>query len=151
MPLTSFNKSFTEKPTSADISNKQEDSMLVVSAQDAPEYIARNLEQASNELEQIYYSHKGRTILKWHHFLAIYERHLKAYKTFALGNNSISASIAPAGNLRVLEIGVQNGGSLQMWRRYFGPAAKIFGIDIDPRCKGFEEDGCQIRIGDQRY
>lgn len=109
--------------------------MLVVDEAQAPEYIERNLENAQNDLERIYYGHHGRRIFKWHHYLAIYGRHLQDKK-----------SLRP---LRVLEIGVQNGGSLQMWRKYFGPAATIFGIDIDPICKGFEEDGCQIRIGDQ--
>lgn len=31
----------------------------------------------------------------------------------------------------VVEVGVQSGGSLQMWRKYFGADAKIIGIDID--------------------
>jgi len=39
----------------------------------------------------------------------------------------------------ILEIGVLQGGSLQMWKDYFGDKAKIFGIDIDPRCKELEE------------
>jgi 23S rRNA U2552 (ribose-2'-O)-methylase RlmE/FtsJ len=146
--LPILNRIFTKKPSLLDESN-QEESMLVVSDQDAPAYIVKNLEQASNELEKIYYSHQGRRILKWHHYLALYDRHLQSYKNRALegGKNSVSTGID--GRLRILEIGVQNGGSLQMWRRYFGAAAVIFGIDIDPRCKEFEEDGCKIRIGDQ--
>lgn len=38
----------------------------------------------------------------------------------------------------VLEIGVQYGASLRMWRDYF-EKAKIFGIDIDPNCQKYEE------------
>jgi SAM-dependent methyltransferase len=49
----------------------------------------------------------------------------------------------------VLEIGVFHGGSLQMWKQYFGPGARIIGVDIDPRCKQFEEPGIEVRIGDQ--
>jgi SAM-dependent methyltransferase len=126
------------------------DGMLVVSEDKAPAYIKHNLENAANELEQIYYSHSGRRIFKWHHYLAIYDRHLQAYKLLA--DQTAGASnfeVAPRGQLRILEIGVQNGGSLQMWRRFFGPRAIIFGIDIDPKCKQFEEDGCHVRIGDQ--
>ena len=36
-----------------------------------------------------------------------------------------------------------------MWRRYFGPASVIVGIDIDPRCKMHESDGVFVRVGDQ--
>jgi hypothetical protein len=49
----------------------------------------------------------------------------------------------------ILEIGVSQGGSLQMWKDYFGEKAKIFGIDIDPRCKTLEEDNIKIFIGSQ--
>jgi cephalosporin hydroxylase len=129
------------------------DGMLVVNEADAPAYIERNLKNASNELEQIYYSHTGRRIFKWHHYLAIYDRHLQSFKELAANQPTMipaaTTGLAPNGKLRILEIGVQNGGSLQMWRRFFGPNAVIFGIDIDPKCKQFEEDGCQIRIGDQ--
>jgi SAM-dependent methyltransferase len=148
MVLPILNRLFSRKPISIEVTN-QEESMLVVSDKDAPAYIVQNLDQASNELEKIYYSHQGRRILKWHHYLSIYDRHFQPYKTLALDTVNSSTGIAPAGQLRILEIGVQNGGSLQMWRRYFGEKAVIFGIDIDPRCKEFEEDGCQIRIGDQ--
>jgi cephalosporin hydroxylase len=36
-----------------------------------------------------------------------------------------------------------------MWRRYFGPLARIVGIDIDRKCKAHEESGVEVRIGDQ--
>jgi hypothetical protein len=49
----------------------------------------------------------------------------------------------------VLEIGVSHGGSLQIWKEYFGPQAEIMGIDIDPRCKEYEEDQIHILIADQ--
>jgi SAM-dependent methyltransferase len=126
------------------------ESMLVVSEEQADAYIAHNLANAANELEQIYYSHDGRRIFKWHHYLAIYDRHLQGYKAMAAeATHDPDSLLCPGGKLRILEIGVQHGGSLQMWRRFFGPKATIFGIDIDPTCKRFEEDGCQIRIGDQ--
>jgi hypothetical protein len=37
-----------------------------------------------------------------------------------------------------------------MWKRYFGPHAKIVGIDVLPECKEFEEDQIEIRIGQQQ-
>jgi hypothetical protein len=36
-----------------------------------------------------------------------------------------------------------------MWKDYFGPGARIVGIDIDQRCKELEEDQIEIYIGDQ--
>jgi ubiquinone/menaquinone biosynthesis C-methylase UbiE len=36
--------------------------------------------------------------------------------------------------VRILEIGVYSGGSLDMWRDYFGPTAHVTGIDIQPAC-----------------
>jgi hypothetical protein len=36
-----------------------------------------------------------------------------------------------------------------MWKEYFGPYADIMGIDIDPRCKDYEEDQIHVLIADQ--
>ncbi|HEV2704115.1 MAG TPA: class I SAM-dependent methyltransferase [Steroidobacteraceae bacterium] len=71
---------------------------------------------------------------KWSHYFPIYERHFSWYRNKAL---------------TFLEIGVANGGSLAMWQRYFGPMAKIVGIDILPKSKEAEEPGIFVRIGDQ--
>jgi len=51
--------------------------------------------------------------------------------------------------IKLLEIGVENGGSLQMWKQYFHPASVIVGIDINPACKQFEQPGIKIYTGDQ--
>jgi hypothetical protein len=76
-----------------------------------------------------------RTIHKWKHYFPIYERHFKdfVYKPVTF-----------------IEIGCGQGGSLQMWKRYFGPHARIIGIDINPECKLFEEDQIDVRIGPQQ-
>lgn len=47
-----------------------------------------------------------------------------------------------------VEIGILNGKSLKMWKEYF-PNATIYGIDINPICKKFEEERIKILIGDQ--
>ena len=47
-----------------------------------------------------------------------------------------------------LEIGVQTDRSIKMWADFF-PNAMIYGIDIDPKCKSFENERCKIFIGDQ--
>ena len=49
---------------------------------------------------------------------------------------------------KILEIGILNGLSLLMWKEYF-PNATIYGIDINPDCKKFEDDRIKIYIGDQ--
>jgi hypothetical protein len=87
-----------------------------------------------NPLAEYYFSNTGRQINKWHHYFEIYHRHFAAFR-----------GRAPV----VVEIGVQHGGSLQMWRDYFGPGARIVGIDVDPRCKQFEDESTTILIGDQ--
>jgi len=73
-------------------------------------------------------------IHKWVHFFPIYERHFQKF---------VNQSVV------FWEIGVSQGGSLQMWKRYLGPFAKIIGIDINPDCKAHEEDQITVCIGDQ--
>ena len=48
-----------------------------------------------------------------------------------------------------VEIGILNGGSLNIWKRFLGKKAKIIGIDLNPECKKFEKDGFEIFIGNQ--
>ena len=48
-----------------------------------------------------------------------------------------------------VEIGVLNGGSLFMWRDFFGPESRIIGIDLNPGAKKWESDGFEIHIGSQ--
>jgi 23S rRNA U2552 (ribose-2'-O)-methylase RlmE/FtsJ len=87
-----------------------------------------------NELEQYFNDNKGRLIHKWNHYFEIYDRHFSKYK-----NTEVI----------ILEIGVSQGGSLQMWKNYFGDKCKIYGIDINPRCKELEENQVEIIIGSQ--
>ncbi len=48
-----------------------------------------------------------------------------------------------------VEVGVLNGGSLFMWRDYFGPKATIIGVDLNPAAKKWEQEGFKIYIGSQ--
>ncbi len=77
---------------------------------------------------------RERRAYKWAHYFPVYERHLAH-----LCNKPV----------RFLEVGVAEGGSLQMWKRWLGPLATVVGIDIDPACRRFEERQIHIRIGDQ--
>lgn len=66
-------------------------------------------------------------------YLDIYEKYFNTFK-----NKSIN----------LLEIGVLRGDSLKVWKQYF-PKGKIFGLDIDPSAKQYEEDRISIQIGSQ--
>jgi hypothetical protein len=48
-----------------------------------------------------------------------------------------------------VEVGILNGGSLKMWKEYFGQNVRIIGTDYNPECKKYEEEGIEIFIGDQ--
>jgi len=87
-----------------------------------------------NDLEKYFRQNDKRLIHKWIHYFDIYDRHFSQFRDK---------------EIVLLEIGVSQGGSLQMWKNYFGEKAKIYGIDIDPRCKKFEEENITIFIGSQ--
>ena len=59
----------------------------------------------------------GKLIHKWKHYFPIYERHFQDF---------VSKPVT------FIEIGCGQGGSLAMWKRYFGPHARIIGIE-DPQ------------------
>jgi hypothetical protein len=85
-------------------------------------------------LREIFEAHHDRFLHKWDHYIEIYDRHFSAFR-----NKEIV----------FVEIGVAHGGSLQMWREYFGEKARLIGIDINPECKNFEEQNTEIIIGSQ--
>lgn len=86
------------------------------------------------DLMKFWLFEKHRCIDKWAHYFSVYEKWFSPYR----GKDIV-----------FVEIGVQNGGSIQMWKNYFGKAAQIVGVDIDERCKAFEEQGIAIEIGSQ--
>lgn len=51
--------------------------------------------------------------------------------------------------ITLVEVGVFNGGSLFMWREFFGPKARIIGIDLNPDALEWTKNGFEIYIGDQ--
>jgi hypothetical protein len=52
-------------------------------------------------------------------------------------------------DITFVEVGVYNGGSLFMWRDFFGPKARIIGVEFNPDAKHWESEGFEIHIGDQ--
>lgn len=87
-----------------------------------------------NPLEAYFRGNTGRLLHKWLHYFEIYDRHLSRYR---------------GQEVTLVEIGVFHGGSLQMWKQYLGPGARIVGVDIDARCRALEEPQVEIVIGDQ--
>jgi len=87
-----------------------------------------------NDLENYFTDNAGRLIHKWQHYFEIYDRHFSRFR---------------GTDVCIVEFGVYQGGSLQMWKQYFGSNCKIFGIDINPHCKKLEEEQIEIFIGDQ--
>jgi 23S rRNA U2552 (ribose-2'-O)-methylase RlmE/FtsJ len=96
--------------------------------------VKKKKKKKKNPLETYFLDHKGREIHKWMHYFDVYHRHFEKYR---------------GKPVTVVEFGVHYGGSLQMWRDYFGARARIFGVDILPTCKQWEEPGVKIFIGDQ--
>ncbi len=87
-----------------------------------------------NDLERYFAQNAGRQIFKWKHYFEIYERHLSRFR---------------GTDVHLVEFGVAQGGSMQMWRHYFGPRCRIYGVDKNPACKQVEEDQVEVFIGDQ--
>lgn len=85
-------------------------------------------------LREIFESHEGFSLNKWNHYIDIYDKFFHKYR-----NTPVV----------FLEIGIAHGGSLQMWRKYFGEKAIIIGIDVNPECKRFEGGNTKIFIGSQ--
>ena len=88
------------------------------------------------DLMKFWLFEEHRCIDKWVHYFPIYEQWFSPYR----GKEIV-----------FVEIGVQNGGSIQMWRDYFGKDAKIVGVDIEANCKQFEDanNNIFVEIGSQ--
>ena len=82
-----------------------------------------------NELINYFNSNQSNLIHKWAHYFEIYDSYFSKFKNKAI---------------YFVEIGVFDGGSLQMWKKYFGPQANIIGVDINPLSKTLEDN--QIKI-----
>lgn len=97
--------------------------------------LAPNLASNENPFREFFNARQaGRGIWKWDHYFEAYDRHFSKFRGLPI---------------HFIEIGVYSGGSLDMWRDYFGPQATIYGVDIEPACKAYEADGVKIFIGDQ--
>jgi glycosyltransferase involved in cell wall biosynthesis len=83
-----------------------------------------------NSFAQIFLSHRGKVSDKWQSYIPVYESIFAEYR-----DKQVS----------LLEIGIQNGGSLEVYAEYFSDAAIIVGNDINPRCRLLSYPPC-IRV-----
>jgi hypothetical protein len=84
------------------------------------------------DIQAMVENNQGRLIDKWNHYFPVYERYFSKYR---------------GKEVTILEIGVYHGGSMQLWKEYFGEKCNVYGVDIIPQCKQFEEDRVHIFIG----
>ena len=94
-------------------------------------------------LEYVYENYKGvRLFHHWKEYASHYELHL----------NMLMGKRDNSQEFRMLEIGVSQGGSLEVWKRYFsGKNLYYVGMDIEKNCKRFEDEerNVFIRIASQ--
>lgn len=86
-------------------------------------------------INDLHRNRTGKTSDKWASYLPVYDRIFLPCK-----DDSLS----------LLEVGVQNGGSLEVWAGYFSNAEKIVGCDIDPQCGSliYDDDRISVVVGD---
>ena len=82
-------------------------------------------------LQQLYTEHTGKVSDKWSLYLTEYDRLFNEYRDKPV---------------RLLEIGIQNGGSLEIWSKYFSNATAIVGCDINPDCTRLSYDDKRVSV-----
>ena len=91
----------------------------------------------NNKLINFYLNNKNRGMTKFIHYLHNYQNY------FSYLNKTKK-------KIKILEIGVFSGGSLDMYKKFFGiNKIQIIGIDIDKECLKFNDKITKIEIGDQ--
>jgi hypothetical protein len=97
--------------------------------------VAKDFQGTVSGLQALYAEHRGNVSDKWSAYLEVYE---------ALFDGLRDSSV------RLLEVGVQNGGSLEIWAKYFPKAALVLGCDIDELCGDlrFSDPRIQVIVGD---
>ncbi|WP_166224543.1 glycosyltransferase [Pseudomonas atagonensis] len=88
-----------------------------------------------NSLFELYSQHEGKLSDKWSIYLSEYDRIFSPYRDLPV---------------RFLEIGIQNGGSLEIWAKYFKNADVFVGCDINPQCSvlKYEDERINVVVGD---
>lgn len=82
-------------------------------------------------VEEIHRKNIGKVSDKWASYLPFYTHLFKEFRTQ---------------KINLLEIGVQNGGSLETWKSFFVEANLLIGCDIDNRCGNLQYDDPRVKI-----
>ncbi|WP_303290724.1 glycosyltransferase [Marinobacter sp. SS5-14b] len=82
-------------------------------------------------LREFYQEHQGKVSDKWSLYLDEYDRIFQPYRDRPV---------------RLLEIGIQNGGSLEIWSQYFDQAMSLVGCDINEKCKALKYDDERVSV-----
>jgi Methyltransferase domain len=99
-------------------------------------YLGHGVEELRDDPLFGYFSSRraGRVLDKWAHYFPIYSRHFAPYR---------------GRPVRILEIGIYRGGSLDMWQWYFGDQVTLVGVDIDEDARAASDPRHVVEIGDQ--
>ena len=79
-------------------------------ASDSEKAEALRFEKSKSILWDYFNNNEGYRIHKWKHFFDIYEAHFSRFRGM---------------EIVIVEFGVFHGGSLQMWKHYFGEKARV--------------------------
>ena len=82
-------------------------------------------------LKEYYAENLGKGSDKWELYIEIYDEALAVFRDKPI---------------TLLEIGVQNGGSLEIWSKFFSNAERLIGCDIDEKCASLKYDDKRISI-----
>jgi hypothetical protein len=89
------------------------------------------LATTDRSLALIHSQKSGKVSNKWSSYIPYYDDLLRPWRDLAV---------------RLLEIGVQNGGSLETWGAYFANSEKIIGCDKDLRCANLQFENPKISL-----
>jgi hypothetical protein len=95
----------------------------------------KDREEAGQSIEAIHRLNSGKVSDKWASYLKYYDQLFEKLRHEPIA---------------MLEIGVQNGGSLETWSKFFTKAVHLIGCDINPKCTDlyYEDPRIQIVVGD---
>jgi len=95
------------------------------------QFFGRGNRRTGVSLSELYAMHYGKVSDKWAMYLDVYGRIFGEYRERPVS---------------LLEIGIQNGGSLEIWSQYFYNAEILIGCDINPGCLALSYDDSRISV-----